>query len=105
MKPFVLLKDVAQQFRVQSNLVGRLIKEAEEQPEKLRKARHNEQLQMDKKEAIEDAVISLLKVKTPIYRVEQVKQSVKQMTQLNVSELFVRNVMRKELRMGYRMAK
>ena len=39
----------------------------------MRKTRHNEQLLMDKKQAIEDVVISLLMMNTPIYRVEQVK--------------------------------
>ena len=42
---------------------------------------------------------------TPIYRAGQIKTAVEETADLEVTEPQVRNVMRKELRMGYRVAK
>jgi len=60
---------------------------------------------MQKLEAIQDVVTTILGSNTPIYKAQQIKKAVLETTNLEVENYFVRQVMRKELGMGYRLAK
>ena len=79
--------------------------EAEREPEKLSKKRHLERVKDEKRDTISDVVTSLLTCNIPIFRAQQVKQGVLETADLEVSESFVRHVMRRDLQMGYRLAK
>ena len=72
-QPFRLHRDVAQQFRVSTNLVSCLVLEAERKPEKLSKKRDLERKAEEKRRAVEDVVSSMLIANTPIYSAQQVK--------------------------------
>ena len=104
-KPFHRHQDIAQQFRVTSSLVGRLVRESRRQPEKMEKRCQDEKLHEEKRTAIRDVAKSLISLNMPIYRAGQIKEAVKELTELEVDDLLVRRVMRKELKMGYRLAK
>ena len=71
--PLRLHKDIAQQYRVPANLVGRLAKEARLQPEKIEKLQTEELLSVRKRQVIEDAVTGMLAVNKPIARIQQVQ--------------------------------
>jgi len=74
--PLSLHKDIAQQYRVPANLVGRLVKEARLQPEKIEKLQREELLSVRKRQVIEDAVTGMLAVNKPIARIQQVQAAV-----------------------------
>ena len=104
-KPFYRHQDIAKDYRVTKSLVGRLVRESARQPEKMRKRVENEKILEDKKDAIEDVVTSLVSFNTPIFRAGQIKDAVKEVAALEVDDLLVRRVMRKDLKMGYRLAR
>ena len=54
---------------------------------------------------IEETVSEMLKSNKPIVRAQQVKAKVEAMKGFEMSEKLIRRVMKKELRMGYRLAK
>ena len=59
----------------------------------------------DQRDAIEDIVTEMLAANKPITSARQVQDAVQEQTGLKVADPLVRHVMRKELRMGYRLAK
>ena len=105
LEPFGTHHVVAQKFRVTPSLVGRLVREPIKKPEVLQKLRERVGATKEKKEAVEMAVTKMLKSDKPIVRVQQVQKAVQEQFGHELPPDFVRQVMRKELRMGYRMAK
>jgi hypothetical protein len=71
----------------------------------LKRQKQEEELVNEKKLAIEDAVIEMLNSNKPIIRAQQVKQKVEDETNLELDERMTRQVMKKDLHMGYRKAK
>ena len=67
-KPGWFRTDIAQKYRVPVNLVNKLCKEAEQQPEKIDARRRREQLQEMKKDMIEEITTDILKTSKPIVR-------------------------------------
>ena len=59
----------------------------------------------DKKDAVADVTESLLSKNIPIVRAQQVQQALNEIMNLEVDLKLVRTVLRKDLGMGYRMAK
>ena len=55
--------------------------------------------------AIEEEADKMLKANKPIFRAQQVQAKVQKETELEVGLRFVQKVMRKDLSMGYRLAK
>ena len=104
-QPGWLQKDIAQKFRVPRRLVGQLVREAAAESEKMAARRLRKQLQGEKKDAIEDITADILKSGQPIMRAQQVQLAVVDQRGLEVSTKLVRAIFRKELKMGYRMAK
>ena len=72
-EPHKLQKDVAQQFHIPANLVGRLLKEAETKPEKLEQCQADEVLVARKKQGVEDVATVMLATTRPIMGIEQVQ--------------------------------
>ena len=62
-------------------------------------------MDLQKKLAIEEAVFDTLKKNKGIYRARQVQEMVLEDTGLEVTQQLVQKVMRKDLHMGYRLAK
>ena len=58
-----------------------------------------------KKAAVENAATTMLARNQPIFRAQQVADAVKQETGLNVRRTEVGKIFRKDLRIGYRLAK
>ena len=81
------------------------MKEAHNNPRKLQARRDKEQLEERKRIAIEDAVTTRLKANQQIVRAQQIQSIVEKEAELEVPLNLVRNVMRKDLAMGYRLAK
>jgi len=104
-QPGWLKKNVAQKYRVSDMLISRICREAEREPEKMLRRRGRRQLQEDKKDSIENVVGSMLQANVPIVRAQQVQLAVKEQMHLDVNTKLVCSVMRKDLGMGYRMAK
>ena len=74
-------------------------------PEKLERKRNSDALQEQRRMVIEETVSEMLKSNKPIVRAQQVKAKVEAMKGFEMSEKLIRQVMKKELRMGYRLAK
>ena len=87
------------------DLVSKLCREAEKEPEKRTARLQRKELHEDKKLAIKDVTSSLLSAGLPIARAQQVQLAVEEQRGLEVSTKLVRQVFRKELKMGYRLAK
>ena len=75
------------------------------QPEKLENLERKEFLAVRKRQVIEDAVTGMLAVNKPIARIQQVQAVVTEQNGLQVSSKLVSQVMRKDMRMGYRLAR
>ena len=71
-QPFKLRRDISQQFRVSTQLVSLLIREAYKQPEKLRAKKHRDSENTTKRKAIERAVTNMLSANKQIVRATQV---------------------------------
>lgn len=104
-KPGWFRTDIAQKHRVSVNLVNKLCKEAEKQPEKMEARRLREQLDEEKRDSIGEITADILKASKPIVRAQQVQLAVEEQRGIEVSTKLVRRVFRKELQMGYRLAK
>ena len=104
-QPGWLQRDIAQKFCVPRKLVGILCKEAEVRPEKRAARRQQKQLLEEKLDAIEDITNDILKSGQPIVRAQQVQEAVADKRGMEVSDKLVRQTFRKELSMGYRLAK
>ena len=85
--------------------MSRLIKEAEQKPGKLQQLHANEILLERKRDAIEDAASKILASDKPITRIQHVQAAVLVEHGLEVNRKLAREVMRKEMRLGYRLAK
>ena len=85
--------------------MGRLVKEARLQPEKIEKVQAEELLSVRKRQVIEDAVTGMLAVNKPIVRIQQVQAVVAEQSGLQVPSKLVSQVMRKDMHMGYRLAR
>ena len=104
-KPFHRYKDVAEQFRISLQLVSILVQESKKNPEKVQQLRSRNQKAQRKREAVEHTVSYMLWNNKPIYSISQVQTELQSQSQLEVEKPLVRQVMRKDLRLGYRMAK
>ena len=87
------------------NLVGRLVKGVEKNPEMIQQLRDQVELTQQKREAVEQSVVKMLVHDRPIVRAQQISAEVRVESGLEVAPRAVRRIMRKELHMGYRMAK
>ena len=85
--------------------MSRLAKEAAKQPEKLEARRRRVEADQEKRSAIEEAATTMLETNKPIVRAKQVQAAVQDQTGMEVPLLMVRQVMRKDMHMGYRLAK
>ena len=100
-----LHKDIAQQFKISSQLVGRLVKEFARHPDFVESQRNKEMLDFRKKDAIEIATKSMLQINRPIVSLGQVQSAVEDQAGLEVPKKMVSAVLRKDLCMGYRLAR
>ena len=80
------------------------MKESLEKPAKLEAYRTKLQLNECKKQVIEDAATKMLAANVPIVRVQQVQAAVKEAATIDVSYPEVREVLKKEMRLGFRKA-
>lgn len=71
-EPFQYHSVIAKRFRISELLVRTLIKEAKKQPEKLEAQRQRVQLDIDKRDAIEDVVTEILATDKDITSVRQI---------------------------------
>ena len=104
-QPHRLHKDIAMQFHVPALLVSQLVKEAEREPGMLEKLRQREVDDEQQKLAIEESATQMLAANQPIVRAAQVQSAVRRHANLEVSSKLVRQVMRKDMHLGYRLAK
>ena len=81
------------------------MQESKKKPEALVDQRKRIQKTLRKRDAIEHTVSTLLWNNKPIYSIGQVQTEVQSMTQLEVDKIQVRQVLRKDLHMGYRMVR
>ena len=75
------------------------------EPEKLDQLRQREEDTVNKKLAIEEAATEMLEANVAITRTRQVQDAVERNADLEVSAQLVSRVMRKDLHLGYRLAK
>ena len=68
--------DIAQQYRVSSQLVSQLVRESVRQPAKLEAKRQRSKLEDDRYDAIEDVATELLAANTPITSARQVREAI-----------------------------
>ena len=104
-EPYRLHKDIAKEFQVPVSLVSRFAKESVREPEKLDQLRQREEDTVNKKLAIEEAATEMLEANVAITRTRQVQDAVQRNADLEVSAQLVSRVMRKDLHLGYRLAK
>ena len=104
-KPYCQIKDVALQHRVTPGLVGRLVKDAEKNSQMIQQLRDQVEMLQQKRDAVEQSVVKMLVHDKPIVRAQQISSEVQVESGLEVKPNAVRRIMRKELHMGYRMAK
>ena len=62
-------------------------------------------LHESKKEAIEEVTETMLEINEPIMRIQQIQAAVEEQSGLEVQKTLVSKVMRKDMRIGYRLAK
>ena len=86
-------------------LVSRLVKESQESPEKLQQKQAEEVIVARKRQVIEDSATALLATNKPILRLQQVQAKVWEDYGLEVTRTLTSNVMRKDMRLGYRLAR
>ena len=65
-QPYRNYDDVAKQYKVTAQLVGRLVRTAKKQPEKISALQQREEDLQVKKDAIEDAATQMLAINRPI---------------------------------------
>ena len=104
-EPYRLHKDIAQKFRVSSQLVGGLVRDSVKCPEKLAALHQRVKDDVVKKDAIEEAATRMLSINKPIVSCELVQTEAQQKCGHRLDKRFVRQVMRKDLHLGYRKAK
>ena len=104
-KPYCIMKDVAQHFQITTSLASALAKEAVRKPQKLVQTRQRLKLQEQKQDCIEEQVTRILSTNRPIERIKQIQVAVEASSGLKVEPAMVSKVMRKDLGMGYRVAK
>ena len=85
--------------------MSRLVQESTKQPEKLEAQRQRAKLEEERRDAVEDVVTELLAANKPITSSRLVQAAVQEQTSMTVAEPLVRQVMRKEMRLGYRQAR
>ena len=85
--------------------MGVLARIAKKDPGNLQRRRQREVNLIEKKDAIEETAARMLATNIAIVRAQQVKEAVKEATDLEVDRRLVCRVMRKEMRLGYRLAK
>ena len=90
---------------VSAQLVTILANESRKKPEKLKNLRDHNLKSQRKRDAIEHTVSNLLERNKPIFSIDQVQREVQTDTLLETDRKLVSRVMRKEMTLGYRMAK
>ena len=103
--PNMLHKDIAIHHKLNVQLVSKLIREADRNPEKLQQLKEKIDINDKKQLAIEEVTISALASSTPIVSAKQIQAKVQEKTGLVVDNPLTRLVMKKDLCMGYRQAK
>ena len=83
-------------------LIGQLVKESVEEPEKIEGVRAKLQLIQQKKQAIEDTTTNMLAKNIAIVGVQQIQKAVEDDAGFDVALPHIRQVLKKEMRMGYR---
>lgn len=102
--PYNFHKDVAKQFRIPAKLVGDLVRESEKHPGRLEARWQRRRLREEKKDAVEEVAVSLLKTNIPIQSSHQIKLAVEENYGHVVNLNIIRQVLRKDLGMKYRKA-
>ena len=97
--------EVAKKFKVAAILVRQLVKEAEKKPEKLRSLKQREKELERASQAVERVAAGMLERSIPIENAVKVQRQAKQYHDVEISVPKVRAVFKKELGLGYRMAK
>ena len=100
-----LYKDIAQQYKIPAILVGRLAKEAENDPQMVEAHKSRKLLDHRKKEIIQMTATSMLQNNKSIVRLGQIQTAVQEQSDLEVSKRLISIVLRKDMGMGYRLAK
>ena len=90
---------------ISARLVGAIVHEVEKQPEKLQAKRQKIEQKELKCSAIEDAATMMLGKNKPIVSSGQIQKIVKDQEGLEVDRKLVCRVMRKDMGLGYRLAK
>ena len=98
-------KDIAKYYKISPVLVSRLVKEAQENPEKNKKLITQKEEEKELVEAVKSIVKELLELSIPIVKAEMVVDKVKKQKGLDVSVYQVKKIMKDDLNMGYRLTK
>ena len=98
-------KDIADKYRISRSLVGRLVKDSIEKPEKLRKLKDSEVQKKRAEKGIQAAAEKLLNAGVPITNSSMIATMVNKDTDLEVKHSEVRQVPRSEMGLGYRMTR
>lgn len=104
-KDFARQQDVAAQYRVSPALVGRLVRQQRKDPFILSKKLGRQHRQQILVEAVELVVAEMMRTREAIENAETVRARVRTSHGLDVSVALARDVMKRQLRMSYRMAK
>ena len=97
--------DIAKYYKISPQLVSKLIKEAQEDPAKNLALKRKKEEQMERSKAVQDVVKGMLANSVPIVKAEMVATQVMEVHHINVSIQQVRDIMREELGLGYRLSK
>ena len=105
MEEHVFQVDIAKYFKVSAALVSKLVKEAQEDPERnfaLRKQRKEE---MERRDAVKKVVTGLLEDSVPIVNAETVAALVEQKEMFKITSEQVKKIMKEDLALAYRMTR
>ena len=97
----VLQKDIAKYYKVSAVLVSKLIKEAQEDPEKIKRLRKKDEKELVFVRAIKSIVEELLSKSVPILKAEIVVDLLRKQSGLEASTYQVKKVIKEEMGLGY----
>ena len=97
--------DIAKYFKVSAALVSRLVKEAQEDPQRNFALRKQKKEELERRDAVKKVVTSLLLESVPIVKADTVATLVEQQEEIKVSAEQVKSIMKDELGLGYRMTR
>ena len=97
--------EVAKKHCVTPTLVGKLIREAKKMPEKLRERKQKEKLRKQAKDVVGEITKDMLEKSLPITKASQIQLKALELHGIEINNLQVRQILKKELGLGYRTVK